>query len=287
MSNLQDWINWQMLKHSSATATAYAWEIHRLESEFKDRDLIDLSVSDLLKYLVARRAAGAGDAAIYRAVNALRSFYGFVGLQTAKGLPMKKPAKREQRTLTFEEAKKLVASFDTSTRLGRRDLALCALMMDSALRAAEICRLDLSKVDLEARLLYVVVKGGQEEFGIFTTETANFLSVWMSDRAAIAKCTRLFVSFEAHRLGYELTPGGLRCIFHRIGREAGIPDLSPHVLRRTFATLSILMGVPTRVVQEIGRWHDLALVEQYTRAVKAKSIDRRSLPMAGIMGSIR
>ncbi len=273
------WIDRVSLKNSSATVRAYAWELESLRAFFFDCDIALLSADDLAHYLVARRGQGAGDAALYRATCALRSFYQFVGTNAAAALPLKRPAKRVQRTLTWLEAERLIGSFDTSAVRGRRNLALCALLMDSALRAAELCRLEHRVVDLSTRLLRVVVKGGQEMFGVFSDECANFLAAWFSDRERIARCGRAFVDL---RTGQGLTPDGLRCIFHRIGVEAGIEGLSPHVLRRTFATIGTQLGAPSRTVQVGGRWHDLKLVEDYTRALGVEAM-RPYLPIAGIM----
>lgn len=282
MHVIDEWANWLSLKVSPATHRAYRWEIDRLANHFPDRDLKTLKLIDLTAYLAARRQSGAGDAAIYRAVNALRSFYGYhLGKRSpALKLPMKRPADRIQPAITPKQALDVLACCDTSKPIGRRDLALQAVMMDSGIRAAEVCRLDLADLQLDDRLFKVIVKGGQEAFGSFSDETASYLAAWLGDRVAISSKGPVFVGFKPR--GASLTPDGLRTIFNAIGERAGLPHYNPHMLRRTFATVATLMGAPTRIVQKAGRWRNLAMVQRYTGTIEAGAIAPYS-PVSGIM----
>ncbi len=169
MHVIDEWANWLTLKVSPATHHAYRWEIDRLATYFPDRELKTLKLIDLTAYLAARRQSGAGDAAIYRAVNALRSFYGYhLGKRSpALKVPMKRPADRIQPALTPKQALDVLACCDTSKPIGRRDLALQAVMMDSGIRAAEVCRLDLADLQLDDRLFKVIVKGDRRRLDRF------------------------------------------------------------------------------------------------------------------------
>lgn len=281
---MQDWIDCLTLRSSPATVKAYTAELRRLAARFPDRALRDLTAADLTHYLAERKVAGAGAASLYRSVNAIRSYYAHAqgAASIAARVVAKRPAKRVQRTLTRGEARRLLCSFDTSRPMGRRNLALCALMIDSALRAAEVCRLETTQVDLGALLLWVRVKGGQEQFRAFSEETAAYIAAWVADRRAVARCNRLFVALGGTQGGLALTPDGLRTVFHSIGLQADISGLSPHVLRRTFATVASLLGGPTRIVQEGGGWGSMEQVLDYTRALQVEAI-RPYLPVAAIM----
>jgi site-specific recombinase XerD len=168
-----DWLNWLRIDHSAATVETYAWQLHNLERAFPDRDVLTLSESDLLAYLAERRARSGtkeeqlSAAAVKSTVNALRSFYSYVGLDVAAHLPMPTPKIRLQRTLNFEQSLAVLSACDSSTPIGKRNLALIALMLDSGLRVSEVCRLEMTKINLANRVLYVVVKNGHEEAGVF------------------------------------------------------------------------------------------------------------------------
>jgi site-specific recombinase XerD len=273
-----DWLNALSLTHSSdTTQRAYRWEIAELERS-TGQAAETLTAQNVLAYVAGRRER-VSSATVKRTVNALRSFYAFLGSDAADLLKLPAPKFKRQRSLTSEQAFAVLLACNTRTPLGRRNLALQALMLDSGLRESEVCRLEISKTDLEKRVLYVVVKGGQEMFGSFSVETSNYLSAWLADRASIATCPNVFVSMYQ---GEALTPDGLRTIFRYIGQAAGLDAYSPHDLRRTFATLATLLGSPSRVRQEAGRWHNLELVERYTQSITAQAMEKYS-PVSGIM----
>jgi site-specific recombinase XerD len=269
-----NWRNWLALEAAHTTIEAYAYEMGRLMQFHPGRDPIGFDLNDLTAYLAKRIEDGLGPAAVYRATNALRSFYKFhYGSESpARKLPLKKPKWHKQRSLSLEQVSDLLVSIDTSTPIGKRNLALVSFMIDTGFRASEICRLNDVQVDLKTRLAWVKIKGGQDGFGAFSEETAAYCATWRAVRSEMTRCEAFFVGFELHRPGNRLTREGLTDIIRSIGKGAGL-RLSPHDLRRTFATLSILMGAPSRLVQIAGRWSDLKLVERYTQTITAKAID--------------
>jgi len=54
--------------------------------------------------------------------------------------------------------------------------------------------------------------------------------------------------------------------------------VSPHAFRRAFACISTKAGAPSRVVQKIGRWDDIRMVERYTKALQAGKLYRQYSP---------
>jgi integrase len=62
---------------------------------------------------------------------------------------------------------------------------------------------------------------------------------------------------------------------------AGLSDVSPHVLRHTFASRLAMAGVDSRTIQELGGWRSLAMVERYTHLSpthKAAAVERIASP---------
>ena len=67
-----------------------------------------------------------------------------------------------------------------------------------------------------------------------------------------------------------------RAFMAAVGR-AKLDDVSPHVLRHTFASRLMMAGVDFRTVQELGGWKSLAMVERYghlSRPHVAAAIER-------------
>lgn len=286
------WLDWLALKVSARTVEGYRWEVQHLAtwgSECGLQSARSFRSSDLTRYLAERRDAGIGPSAIKRAIAAFRSFFAFtVGASKspARNIPYPKVPRRVQRTLTVEEASQVLASFDTSTTTGARDLALFAFMIDSGLRASEVCRVQLSDLRLDDRTALVVVKGGQQRFGIFSEYTAHLLASWLAVRSGVAleSETALFVSVGGLKPGTALTRDGLKCLYRRVAFRSGVGMFSPHALRRSFATLSTVFHAPSRSVQQAGGWGDIRQVERYTQALDPRAFDPY-FPMPNLVSS--
>jgi integrase len=181
---------------------------------------------------------------------------------------LKRVRPKPQRTLTLEIAVILLASFNPHTAKGARDLAIACVALDTGLRVSELARILLAHTDLIARTIQVIVKGGQWQVAIFSPATANVIEKWLSFRKAYPGVNTLFVSTKT---GTPLSTEGLKAIVKKWGRDIGI-KLSAHDLRRSFATLSTVLGAPSRVVQVAGRWSSIDMVERYTQGLDAHAI---------------
>lgn len=149
------------------------------------------------------------------------------------------------------------------------------VMLDTGLRAAEVCGLLLKHLEISNRRLWVEGKGGKWREAIYSERTAVYLEDWLTIRAGIAlpETPTVFCSMGGLKPGSPLTADGLRSIFSAMGKRAGIPWLGPHVLRRTFATLAIRQGASTRLVQVAGGWANIQMVVRYTQALQPNDFD--------------
>lgn len=193
-------------------------------------------------------------------------------------LKIKRGPAEPQRVLNREQVLRLLASFDGSPK-GKRDLAICTLMLDAGLRVSEICNLSMNGLDLAGRVLQVRVKGGQIKSGIFSTYTQMYLDDWLSVREA--KDSTVFVSVGGIKKGYRLTRHGLQVEVRKWGKRIGIM-LSPHDHRRTFAVLATHAGAPGRVLQIAGRWSSLDMVERYTGSITPAAFENY-FPVKSVM----
>ena len=279
-AKIAEWVHYLRLTVSAETAKQYEYHLRELDKSAPDRRPDEWTTDRLIAHIAGRRAAGVGEAMTKQVVGAFRNFFAYAcpGASPARAVPYPKVHRRKQRTLDAETALKVLAACDTTTHIGTRDLALLSLMLDSGLRASEVCRLRLPKIDFEKRRFTVVVKGGDEDVGVFSRTTAAHIARWLSVRPehAAPEVDTLFVSMGGYYPGRSLTRDGLRGIFRVIAERAGLAAFSPHDLRRTFATIAIRNGAPTRVVQAAGRWGDLGLVERYTQDIQAEDFERYS-----------
>lgn len=190
-----------------------------------------------------------------------------------------------QRTLNQKKADQLLALFDTSKPKGIRDLAIVTLALDTGLRADELVHILLDYLDLDQGLLMVPVKGGEWGPAAFYDYTTSCLKSWLGVRPKVAAdgVETLFVSIGGTTRGQPITRDGLRVILNKATDDSVVGRVSPHDLRRTFATLAVENGAPTRAVQVAGRWKHIKMVELYTRALQARVLHRYS-PVNKLMG---
>jgi len=182
---------------------------------------------------------------------------------------LKRETGKPQRALTEAQALELLASFDTSTSTGARDLAICSLALDTGLRCNELCTVTQANTDLEHCTLQVVVKGGQWRAAVFSPETAAHIQRWKWFRERIPGLNTLF---NRVRTGRALVPEELNRIVSGWGKSIGI-QLSPHDLRRSFACLSTtLTQTPERILMEGGRWANSEMINRYTRTLKLEAM---------------
>jgi integrase len=231
-------------------------------------DLPGMDAVGLLEFIENRK--GWGNSYQWVALCACRKYlaWRFGSSHAAIAAKMKRTRARRQRCLTAPLALNLLASFDPRTPKGARDLAICALGLDTGLRCSEFCHLQLADMDLSARLLQVITKGGQWGIGVYSPQTAQYIGAWISLRKAAPGVGELFVST---RTGQAMTRFGLNVIVRKWGKSIGI-KLCPHDLRRSFATLSTRYGAPSRLVQVAGRWSSIDMVEHYTQDLDPAAI---------------
>ena len=250
-------------------------ETTRVHYRYVLSKLIELDVSqlDAAGLLAFVNKPEWGSSQRYTALCSCRKFISWLFGVTHPALSarVKQAKPKKQRVLSADKALELLASFDTLSAPGARDLAIVALALDTGLRCSELCRLQLSDVDLEHRVLQVIVKGGQWGTAVYSAETAQYIAQWLNFRKPADGVGNLFVGFQHQRLGRPLTREGLQGMVKRWGLNIGI-KLSPHDLRRSFATLSTIFGAPSRVVQVGGRWSNIEMVERYTRDLNQDAI---------------
>jgi site-specific recombinase XerD len=244
----------------------------------RSQDLANMTASDLLKIL---DQSGWGNARQCVALAAMQKFLAWKYGQghAALSAKLKRVVGKPQRALDAQTALKLLASFDTYTPKGARDLAICSLALDTGLRESELCRLQLADTDLEHRTLQVIVKGGQWKSAIFGKQTTVDIDRWLHYRRIADGKGFLFTHV---RTGNGLTPEGLYMIVKQWGRRIDI-QLSPHDLRRSMAVMGLLNGASERSLMEMGRWESSSMIKRYTRTLQLEQV-RKYLVVDNLLG---
>lgn len=194
-----------------------------------------------------------------------------------KALRLPRVPKNVQRTLSIDEVRQLLEACDLGTVKGLRNAAIISALLDTGLRASELCRLTINDLSFDVALapgarvnrFVVIVKGGRRQSAYFGQRTAEHLRAWLDVRQEIAAVDRLFVSLVRSNPGSALDRHGLKQILRNVGGEAGVSNVSPHAFRRTFAVILDLAGASTKVAKDLGRWESVEMVLLYQRGYQA------------------
>lgn len=184
---------------------------------------------------------------------------------------------KPRRSLSPDQALQILASFNTYTAIGARDLAIVAFGLDTGFRRAELASMKLADVNFYNNTATALCKGGQWGVGAFSAQTAVIIEAWLQFRKPADGVGALFTSMKT---GRGLTGYGVASIFKKFTRVIGI-KVSPHDLRSSLATLSSLFGMPSRTGQIAGRWSSIEMFEHYTGNLQLDAA-RPYLPMANL-----
>ncbi len=154
-------------------------------------------------------------------------------------LPGVRRPRRLHRSVPVEWLDRIIAA-----DLSARDRALLLVAQTCGLRRQELVNLNLEDLDLEHQALVVRDgKGGDERALPLAPATIAAIEVWLGERGR--EPGPLFTGCRGMRLGQQ----GVGGVLSAAARKAGLPHITPHQLRHTWATQAVNEGVPVHVVQ--------------------------------------
>jgi site-specific recombinase XerD len=198
---------------------------------------------------------------------------GIVDKNIVRALDRPKPDKREIIPYTERDVKAILACCDRTRpyqRLGKRrsthrrltalrDRAIIILLLDTGIRASELCHLRLAQVDLTNHRITVLGKGRKERVLPISPRTAQVLWRYLSTREHTCSRDHLFTT----RRGGPLHRNPLRQLLRRLGDRAGVPGTNIHRFRHTFAVTFLRNGGQMLPLQRILGHSSLDMVKRY------------------------
>lgn len=150
-----------------------------------------------------------------------------------------------------------------------RDKAVIAVLIDTGIRAAELCSLRLENVHINPQDGYIKVKGkGRKEREVPLGKTSRLLlREYIKNYRPVNDSPFVFITHKH----LPLRTNTLRQMFKRWGKRAKIKDVrvSPHTCRHTFAINFLLQGGDLYVLSRLLGHASIAITEVYLRAVEA------------------
>jgi integrase/recombinase XerC len=229
----------------------------------------------LLRYKAKLLTEGKSESTINRRLSAMMSLVRFarrVGATEADpsdSLDAERVvAYRDTRGVGAEEARRLLRQPDRSTVKGKRDFALLLLLLENALRRAEVCGLTRGDFEPDQRSIWIYGKGRGTQRERITLSTNCVAAIETYLEAACQpeeRAAPLFVNVSPAARGRGLTTDGLYKIVKELAESAGLTGrLSPHRLRHTAITLALdASGGDVRRVQQLSRHARLETLQRY------------------------
>ncbi len=164
--------------------------------------------------------------------------------------------------LSDEEIERLLDEPNQLCPLGNRLYTIVILLLDTGLRASELCGLTIDNVHASDNYLKVMGKGQKERLVPFGNQTKKDLIKWLTiwrEELAAQDCQFVFVNND----GYQLTYEALQQTIKRLGKRTGIPRLRPHLFRHTFAVRYLMAGGDLMTLKLILGHTTLAVTQMY------------------------
>jgi integrase/recombinase XerD len=260
------------------TLAAYRRDLEDFGVAFKDQVPSDLET--LHTYVEDLQQRGLSARSIARHLATLRSFYkfllreGLISTDPAAALPLPRQWKQLPKFLSLQQIEALAAAPDPTTPTGLRDRAMIQFLFATGLRVSELCGVELAGLALDPGYVRVFGKGGKERIVPVGRTAIQAVELYLSSaRPQLLKgrgSPHLFVTAR----GTKLSRSGFWKLLGGYGKQVGIwHNLTPHVLRHSFATHLLEGGADLRVVQTMLGHSDISTTQIYTHVLRSKLKD--------------
>jgi len=250
----------QAMMCTPRTIQFYEFTLGKISEWFERNDvhqpneITSRHVRALLGELVEK---GYSDSYIHIHARVLRTFVKFLLKEKYIYEPvefeMPKIGKKRLPVFNEQEVKNILHACES-----KRDKAFILLMIDSGLRMAEAIALNWGDVDISSGIVRVEKgKGRKARSVVIGAHTRRALLKYCSE----VEHSDNYPLFQTRHSG-RFTPSGLRSWLLRISERAGM-HISPHAIRRTFATLSLRAGMNVIQLQGLLGHSTLEMTRHY------------------------
>jgi len=226
---------------------------------------------------------------LYLEIAALRAFYRFaeneklLPLNVAENLALPRRWKRLPKALTNAEIEQLLRPIIPGTPATLCDQAMLELAYASGLRLAELRNIRLEQLQLEAGFVNVIGKGNKERVVPLGRKAVAALQRYLETGRPRLVTRRSPANVFLTRRGTPFSGVTLWLRIKQRARLAGIArNVTPHMLRHSFATHLLDHGADLRVIQELLGHASISTTEVYTHVTgnRLREMHRRFHPRA-------
>ncbi|MEW5982872.1 MAG: site-specific tyrosine recombinase XerD [Acidobacteriota bacterium] len=261
------------------TIDSYARDLQRLAAfaEERGRPVLALTREDLEALVRAVISDGRSPRTAARLVAGVRGFFrylvaeGSLAASPADEVRASRPWPSLPRLLAPDEVERLLEQPDVGTPAGLRDKALLEVLYATGLRVSELVGLRAQDLHLGAGYLTCVGKGSKQRIVPIGDEAARWLRRYVTESRPVLTKRRQPPTVFVNARGGPMTRVGFWKLLKGHGRAAGLRrDISPHMLRHSFATHLLERGADLRAIQVMLGHADLSTTQIYTHVLESR-----------------
>lgn len=249
---------------------AYGRDLAKLSAwaEKNGLEIAALSQADLREWLTDLLRTELSSNSKRRFMSALRGFYKFLVFEghikksPAENLLTPKKTEYLPNFLNREQIESLLDAPDVSTESGLRERAIMELMYACGLRVSEVVNLQLRNIDVDAGILTCTGKGSKTRRIPIGSSAVEWMKGYLAARRKMdnVEAGNLFVNSAGRPLNRQM----IHKFIKAYAEECGIPNVSPHTIRHSFATHLVQNRADIRSVQEMLGHADISTTQLYT-----------------------
>jgi len=267
---IEDYMNYLSLERqlSPNTIDGYKRDLEDFY-KFTNKSYNHINKDDIINYITYLNKK-VGPKTINRHIVSIKNYFKFLeknnyistnpttditGLKTPKKMP---------RVLSIEEVDKLL-DIEVKDAYSSRNKAMLELMYSSGLRVSELLSLTLNNIDFDMNLVRIYGKGSKERIVPISDIATSYLDEYINlYRNTLVKNKITDLLFLNSR-GSKLSRQGFFKILKEIALIKGINrEISPHVLRHSFATHLLNNGADLRSIQTMLGHENIETTQIYT-----------------------
>jgi len=249
------------------TINSYILDIYKF-LEYIKKDYFKTTNDDIYEYMKYLDQNKYSVYSIVRKISSFKSFYIFLAEENIYqlNLDIERPRfySKLPKVLTIAEVDRLL-DIKLVTPYDYRNKAMLELMYATGLRVSELINLTPLNIDFDNKIVRCYGKGSKERIVPMGECAIKYLKIYLNEyRGSLTKrtiCDYLFLNNH----GKKLTRQGFFKILKRIAMEKEITDeITPHVLRHSFATHLLNNGADLRSIQMMLGHENISTTGIYT-----------------------
>ena len=292
LNNYLDYLKYQK-NYSDYTIDSYAGDIKEFLNYISKEslDYKKIEYSDIRFYLMYLKDEMKDDnTSINRKLSSLRGFYKYManeGIVKSNVFALvngPKKSKKLPRYFEYNELEELFLVPDRNTPLGQRDLLLLEMLYATGVRVGELVNIRNKDIDFSNKNILILGKGNKERFVNYGEYCEDALNLYLNEGYLLLNKKNSEFLFLNNN-GEPLTERGVRFILDKLIKKTTLnKNISPHMIRHSFATHLLNEGCDLATVQKLLGHESIKATQIYTHVTtdRLKEVYFHAFPRAKI-----